>query len=149
MRVVAADAALFRIGLRRRTRCAGVRVAELDVLMNEVADGLNAAPARLGAAEQLPSQIEQLIAVAEPAGEQKDQRFFGEILDRNLRRVGDDRIGLAGVGDDGVGGDASPFPAAPRCGSTNCRSRRGILRSAPGGLTMMWSGAASPATRVK
>ena len=74
--------------------------------MDEVADRLHPRPAGLGGAEEAPGEVEHAVALAEAAGEQEDQRLVGQLLDRVLAGVGDDRVGQAAVADHRVGGDA-------------------------------------------
>ena len=57
VREVAAHALLLHVGFQRRARGARVRVAEGQVVVDEVADRLHARPARLDAAEQIPGDL--------------------------------------------------------------------------------------------
>src|SRR5215213_9122192 len=67
--------------------------------MHEIDDGLRSRPARRRAAEQRPGDGRQLVRVAVAAAEQERQHVVGQILNRVLAGVRDDRIGLAGVPD--------------------------------------------------
>ena len=62
-------------------------VAERDTLMHQIADGLDASPARCRVAEQFPSQIEQLVAVAETASQEEDKYLLRKLFDWNLVRT--------------------------------------------------------------
>ena len=85
-------------GLRRARKA----VAELDVLMHEVADGLDALPAGRRRAEQSPGGLRQQVGLAIPAAEQEEQGLLGERLHGPLLEPGRHRVGIAGVGHDGI-----------------------------------------------
>ena len=86
-----------------RTR---VLVAEGEVVVDEVADRLHASPSGRRCREQAPGDLRQSVRLAITAAEQVQQRLFRQVLHRVLRRVGPDRIGVAGVVDDGMAGKA-------------------------------------------
>jgi hypothetical protein len=70
MGVVAADALALVVNLPRRRGCAGVLIAERNVAMNKITDGLHARPARLCILEQLPCDVGQPIGLAITAAKQ-------------------------------------------------------------------------------
>ena len=72
-------------------------VPERDVAVDEVADRLDAAPAGLRRAEQLPRSVAQHVREAIPARQRVDQRLVGERFDRDLLGLG--RIAVELVGD--------------------------------------------------
>lgn len=92
MCVVTANASALVVGLPRALASPRVLVAELDVLVHEIADGLDPRPARLRLAEQAPSLLGQSIGFAVAAAEQEDQRFLGQILERDLRHMRHDLV---------------------------------------------------------
>jgi len=85
--IVTAHTTFFFVGLRGGARYPRMLVAEGNALMHEVANRLDARPARIGLTEVSPRQIEQSIAVAEPARNEEDESVLRKKLDRNLRSV--------------------------------------------------------------
>jgi hypothetical protein len=118
MSIVAADSQTFLIGFRRCPCHPGVLVAEIDLLIYEIADCLDARPARGRIFEQSPGQIQQSITVAETTREKEDEGLFRELLHRDLAGVRRHRIGQTGISHDSVGRHAHMprgrnNPAAP------------------------------------
>jgi hypothetical protein len=118
MCIVAADSKTFLIGFRRRPCHSGVLIAEIDPLIYEIADCLDARPARGRIFEQSPGQIQQSIAVAETTREKEDEGLFRELLHGDLAGVRRHRIWQTGIGHDSVGRQAHMprgrnNPAAP------------------------------------
>ena len=72
-------------------------VAKLDAVVDEVAHGLDAGPAGRRFAKEGPREIQQFVAVAVTASEQKDEGVVGNGLDAALGSVGDGGVGQAGV----------------------------------------------------
>ena len=65
-------------------------VAELDMTMNEVANGLDPLPAGRRSAEERPCGIRKPVGLAISAAEKKDQRAFGQSADLS----GEPSVGL-------------------------------------------------------
>jgi hypothetical protein len=84
MGVVATDPALLGVGLGGRSGRARVLVAERNMVVNEVADRLHPHPAGRCGSEQPPCLVRQAIRFAVPAPEQKQQRVYGQVLNRML-----------------------------------------------------------------
>jgi hypothetical protein len=103
--VVPAHAGALVVGLPRRLGGPGVLVAEGDVLVDEVADGLDPPPAGRPVAEEGPRHLGEPIGLAVAAAQQEDEAVLREILDRVLLRRGGDHVGLTAVVDDRVGGE--------------------------------------------
>ena len=97
MRVVAADAFAFLESLPRGSRRSGILVAEGDVAVDIVADGVDAAGASGRLAEEVPRDAGQAIRLAVSAAEEEYERFLGKILHRVLVLRSCDRVGLARV----------------------------------------------------
>src|SRR5947209_6421342 len=68
-------------------------VPENDMVMNIVADRLNAAPSRWHLPEKLPRRFGQAIGFAISAPKQEEQRFLGQVLHGKLLRLRNDHIG--------------------------------------------------------
>src|SRR5579862_8059916 len=118
MREVTADPPAFLEGLRGRFTGTRVLVTESDMLVDEIADRLNPRPAGWKSSEQVPGGLGQMVGFAISATQKKDQRFFGQVLDRMLTGAGGDFVGLAGVSNDSGAGDSdaalgSHDPGAP------------------------------------
>ena len=111
MREVAAHAPAFLERLPRRSRRSGVLVVEGDVVMDVVADGLDAARAGGRVAEQVPRDAGQPIGLAVSAAEQEDERLLGQIFHRVLMLGHGDRIGLARVVQHAQSADSRSRPA--------------------------------------
>ena len=97
---------------------ARVLVAEGDVVVDEVADRLDAPPAGGAGAEQLPGGLGQPVRLAVAAAQQVDQGLVRQILHRVLHRRRVDRIGGARIVDHRIGAKAGlagrgHHPAAP------------------------------------
>ncbi len=95
MREVAAHTAALSQRLDRAAGRSGVLVAELDSIVDEVADRLNARPARRRLAEQIPRGLHQPVGLAVAAAQQEHQRVVRQVGDRMFFRAGVDGIGLA------------------------------------------------------
>jgi non-ribosomal peptide synthetase component F len=59
-------------------------IADIDVIMNEVADRLNARPARRLVLELCPVEVLEDVAFARATLQQIGQRLSRELFDRNL-----------------------------------------------------------------
>src|SRR5262249_42465803 len=70
VRVVAAHADAFLMGLERRSGRARVVIAKPDALVHEVADGLHAAPSWRYVLEQIPGDLTELVGLAVAASHQ-------------------------------------------------------------------------------
>src|SRR4029453_227479 len=95
--VVAAHASALLVGLPRRLGGAGMLVAELNVVMDEIADRLDAPPTCGRVAEQAPGDLGQAVGLAVATAEEKDDRLVGQFLDRLLRRRGGHHVERAAV----------------------------------------------------
>ena len=80
MGIVAADAPALVVDLPGRHGCAGVLIAERNVAMNKITDGLHARPARLRILEQLPCGVGQPIGLAITAAKQIDERVCRQVF---------------------------------------------------------------------
>ena len=98
-------------------------VAELDVLVDVIADRLHQRPALRDVAELRPGRADEAVGLAVAAAEQIDQRFDGQLLQRMLDRPGRHLVRLAAVlirkSVDSVESPAGAW-TRDRC----CRSRR-------------------------
>jgi hypothetical protein len=97
---------------------ARVLIAEGDVVMNEIADRLDPAPARHRVPEKVPRGLGKPIGLAVAAAQEKEQRLLGQVLDSVLLRRGDGRIGGATVPKHSARREADPAagrhdPGAP------------------------------------
>src|SRR5438552_3812072 len=110
VRIVAADAGPVVKGFQRCPCHARVLIAEGDMSMDIVADGLNPAPSRWRLPEEIPRRLGKPIGFAVPASEQEGQRFLGQILHRNLLRLRRDQVGGSGIVHEGAAGDARATP---------------------------------------
>ena len=97
MREVAANALPVLQGLVSGLGGIGVLIAEGDVVVNEVADGLNQRPALRHLAEFGPGEFRQSIGVAVAAAEEINQRLDRQSLKRALRRVRRHVVRIAAV----------------------------------------------------
>ena len=88
VRKVAADALAFVEDFPGRHRRARMLVAEGDVAMDEIADRLNACPARRRVAEEVPGRLGQAVGLAVAAAQEKNQRLVRQILYRVLPAEG-------------------------------------------------------------
>ena len=104
---VAADAAAFVERLPGRLGGIGELIAEDDVVVDEVADGLDARPAEGGMFEEIPGDVGEAIGFAIAAAEEENQDLGGQVLDKGLLGPEGDGIGGSGVGDETVGGDTN------------------------------------------
>ena len=88
MRKITADAPPLLINVK----CGFIRtskwVAKLDVGVNPIANGLNAAPSERGIAEEVPRDIAELVGFAIPAGEQKLHDIRGKSVNIPLNGIG-------------------------------------------------------------
>ena len=91
-----------------RSGGAGMLVAERDVVVHEIADGLDPAPAHGRVSEQAPRRLGQFLGVAVAAPQQEYQRLLWQFLDRMLVRDRRDDVGLPAIPDQGGAGDPQP-----------------------------------------
>jgi hypothetical protein len=80
------------MGLERGPRGAGVVVTENDVLVHEVADGLNAAPSRANVFEHVPGDLTQSVRLAVAAAQQIDEAIVRQFRDRDFGGILNDRV---------------------------------------------------------
>src|SRR5437867_4028697 len=97
MCVVATNAVALYVCFGRGSGGAGMLVAEGDVVVHEVADGLHARPAERRTSEKAPSLIRKAIGLTVAAPKQEQQGFRRQVLDLVLQRVQVDRIERAGI----------------------------------------------------
>ena len=88
MRKVAADAAPLGVHIPGGLGRVGVRVAELDAIVNVIADRLDQRPSLRDVAECRPGELDEAVGLAVTAAEQIDQRFDRKPLQRMLLRAG-------------------------------------------------------------
>ncbi len=94
---VAANALPVLQGLVRGLGGIGVLIAEGDVVVNEVADGLDQRPAFRHFPEFRPGKFRQSVGVAVAAAEEINQRLDRQSLERALHRVRRHVVGIAAV----------------------------------------------------
>src|SRR5271166_4218244 len=82
--IIPANAGTIAEGFPSRPAGARVLVAEGDVLMNVVADGLDAAPAERRIPEERPGDLGKPVGLAVTAAQQEHQGLVGQILDSML-----------------------------------------------------------------
>jgi len=97
MRKIAAHADALVEGIGCGARCTRVLVAECQLVMDEIDDGLHAAPARLYGAELIPRKLAEPIGFTIAAAEQVDENVVRQIRNRDLGETLVDEIGLARV----------------------------------------------------
>jgi hypothetical protein len=88
VREVAAHADPLLVRLVRRACRARVLVAEFDVLVREIDDGLHAPPAERRLLEELPREVEHEIDLTVAARQQIEQRLGRQRVHGMLGRVG-------------------------------------------------------------
>ena len=71
---VAAHALLLLVGFERRPRRPGMRIAEGQVIVHEVADRLHPGPSGFDPAEQVPGDLSEAVRFAVAAAEQKAEQ---------------------------------------------------------------------------
>jgi hypothetical protein len=103
VRKIAADAGAIAVGFLSRSACASVFIAEGYVLVNVVANGLDAAPTERCLPEQRPCNLGKSVGLAIAAGQEERQSVVGQILHSVLICVGSDHIRLARVIHDPIG----------------------------------------------
>ena len=84
MGVVTAHAVAFIESLAGRLGRPCVLVAECDVVVDVVADRLDARPARRRLGKELPGDVRQAIRLAIAASQEIDDRLCRQVLDRVL-----------------------------------------------------------------
>src|SRR5665213_2858615 len=94
---IAANPGPFRIYVVGRLGRAGEGIAEADVVMHPVADGLYSAPACRRIVEEIPRDIGKAIDLAITAGKEERQYVGRQVLDRELDGVRVERVGLAEI----------------------------------------------------
>lgn len=99
---VAADADTFLIGLKGGAGGAGLQIVKLDMVMDEIADGLHAAPAGDIIAEQVPGNLAQAVGFAVAAAVQKGQAGVGQRGDGDFPRGEICLFGQAAIFDCGI-----------------------------------------------
>ncbi len=75
----------------------GVLIAEGDMVVHEVGDGLNPRPARRGIAEQRPGDVGELVGLAIAARHQVQQQLVRQLVDRDLLRGRHHDVGQSGI----------------------------------------------------
>jgi hypothetical protein len=73
------------------------------VIVDEIADGLDASPSGRRIAEEIPRHLGQPIGLAISAAQQEYQGFLGQVLHRDLLGRGSDHIRLACIVDNRTG----------------------------------------------
>jgi hypothetical protein len=95
VRIVPADAGAIAISFPRRPGGARVFVAEGNVLVNVVADGLNPAQGERDFPEQRPCDLGKAVGLVIAAAQQEHQALVGQILDGVLLYSASELIRLA------------------------------------------------------
>src|SRR2546423_5956740 len=98
---IAADAYSFMEDFERGSGWSGVTIAEGDMVMDPIANGLHPLPSSRQAAEQARRGIRQQVHLAITASKKIDQGFFGKTLDRHFASGEVNRIRIAGIFDQG------------------------------------------------
>ena len=96
---VAADTDLIAVSLPGRPGCTSILVIEPNPIMHVIADRLNTRPPSFDAAEEMPGSIRELVGFAVPAPEQIDDHIVGQLLDRLLHGMRNNRIGQSRIAD--------------------------------------------------
>ena len=115
---ISTDPLALAIRLQCGSRSPRVLVAELDVLVDEITDGLDATPAGGRLVEQRPGRLRKAVGLAVATPQQVHQSLFGQVLDRVLLRPLFDSVGRPRVADDRISPEMnfplrSDDPAAP------------------------------------
>jgi hypothetical protein len=97
----------------------GMFVAKGDMLMDEIADGLDTAPTGGRSVEQVPGHIVEQIGFAIAATQQADQALLGKLLYLALTGRGSNDVGRPRI----VRWSVGVRPAARRYDCTDCQSR--------------------------
>ena len=97
---VAAHADAFFMALECRSVVPRMRIAELESVMDVIADRLHALPASCQMTEHGPGQVGELLRVAVAAAKKIDQSFIRKLIERTLRRVRDNLVRQTAVLDD-------------------------------------------------
>ena len=103
MREVPAHTAPLGIGFRSRTCRAGVFVAESEMVMHKIANGLNTRPAGRRIFEKPPGFVRQQVGLAITAAEQKLKCLRRQMLDLMLHGIQNHGIRCAAIPDDRIG----------------------------------------------
>ena len=112
---ISTDPLALAIRLQCGSRKPRVLVAELDVLVDEITDGLDATPAGGRLVEQRPSRLRKAVGLAVATPQQVHQSLFGQVLDRVLLRPLFDSVGRPRVADDRISPEMNfPFGATIR-----------------------------------
>ena len=99
---VAANAAALCKGLESSSGGAGMLVAERQVVVHEVADGLHPWPAGRCVSEEAPGIVGQAIGFAVAAAEQEQQGLRRQVLHLVLESARIDRIGCSEAAHDSI-----------------------------------------------
>jgi hypothetical protein len=83
----------------------GMGIAERDMLMHEINDGLDQGPALRNLAEGRPGEVGQAVCLAVAAAEKIDERVDGKCFERSLCRLWRYCVGFATVQDAKVAGE--------------------------------------------
>jgi hypothetical protein len=108
VRVVPANAPGVVEDVEGRLCCTGVLVAEGDVAVDEIADGLDPVPTQGRLAKQVPGRFRQSVGLAVAAAKEKRQGFGGQVLNRVLTGPRRRNVGPPSIIDDAVGPQAEP-----------------------------------------
>ena len=103
VRVITADAGSPFESLPGRLRGAGVLVTKGNMLMDEIADSLDAPPSGGRFAEEVPSHLGQQIGFAISASQEEHQGLLGQVLRRVLLGRGGDHIWRTRIVHDRIG----------------------------------------------
>ena len=90
---ISTNALPLAIRLQCGSRWPRVLVAELDVLVDEITDGLDTTPAGGRLVEQRPGRLRKAVGLAVATPQQVHQSLFGQVVDRVLLRPLFDSVG--------------------------------------------------------
>ena len=97
MRKIAADAGALLVDVMRRLHVVRMLVAEGDVVVHEIDDGLHPRPAGRCVTEQGPGDVGELVGLAIAARHQVLQHFIRQLVDRQLLRGRHHHVGQPGI----------------------------------------------------
>ena len=80
-------------------------ISESGLSMHIVADGLYSPPTKGSVSEKIPSGLREMVRLAIPAAQQKEQGLVRQFRDRMLAGVRNDFVGQAGISHDSTAGN--------------------------------------------
>mgnify|MGYP004708666919 CR=1 FL=1 len=116
MRIIAANTYPLIVRFPGSPGITGILIAKCDMVMHEITDRLDPAPAGRSLAKEVPRHLGKVLGVAVTASQQEKQRFFRQFLDRMLLRRKRDDVGLTRVSDH----RRARYPELPGRGDEAC-----------------------------